>query len=229
MMKYLVLIADIDEFNPMTDGLKEKGIALTFAKTPVGNSCNFIYKGSDVTALCFGIGKVNAATGAAYMLARESYDGVINTGWSGAISNVIKGDILVADSCVECDFDFTKLGKPLGEKPCQETYIYKCDSDLADKVRKIEKFTHGKLGTGDIFLSDPVKAKEYKDIFDINAFDMESGALASVCHILSVPFVSIRKISDNANDSAPEDYRDILFSDMEAFSDILVDVLDALQ
>ena len=227
-MKYLLLIADIDEYVPFKASLKEKGIAITDSPEKVGDGCKFTCNGADVTVLCFGIGKVNAAAGAAYMLAKDEYDGVINMGWSGAVSKVRKGDILVSDSCVECDFDFTMLGKKPGEKPCQDIYIYDCGSSLADKVRKIENFTHGRLGTGDFFLSDKKKAEEYKTTFGINAFDMESAALASVCHFLGVPFVSVRKISDNADDTATQEYRDILFSDMEAFSDIALQIFDAL-
>ena len=227
-MKYLLIIADIDEFVPFKASLKEKGIKIADSPEKVGDGCKFTYNNSETTVLCCGIGKVNAAAGTAFMLAKESFDGVINTGWSGAISKVHKGDILVSDSCVECDFDFTALGKKPGEKPCQDIYIFNCDSPLADRVRSIEGFTHGKLGTGDIFLSDSKKAQEYKDNFHINAFDMESAAIASVCHFTGVPFVSVRKISDNADDTAGEEYRDILFSDTAAFSDITLQILDAL-
>ena len=70
--------------------------------------------------------------------------------------------------------------------------------------------------------------EKYKKLFNINAFDMESGALGAVCYLLGVPFVSIRKISDNADDVSVSEYSDSLASDVTAFSDIILKVLEKL-
>lgn len=227
--KYLLLIADIDEFAPFTDSLKANGVKIKEYIFKGMKALDFSHGALDITAVCFGIGKVNAATGASLALADGKYDGVINTGWSGAVSGVFKGDILVADSCVECDCDFTALGKKPGEKPCQDKYIYSCSCPLAEKIKTIDGFTHGPIGCGDLFLCDSEKSEEYKKNFGIKAFDMESGALASVCELLGVPFVSIRKISDNASDAALSEYRSNLSESFEAFYDIVIKVFDSLQ
>ncbi len=224
-MKLLVLIADIDEFNPCKNALGD----LVKKEYKMGhlNAFDFSYNNHDITAVCFGIGKVNAAIGATLTLSKNTYDAVINTGWSGAVSGVKKGEIIVADSCVECDFDLTPIGRLPGQKPGQDEYIYNCDSELAKKVKAIDGFTHGKLGTGDFFLTDNVRRDKYKELFDIKSFDMESGALAAACYLLgNIPFVSIRKISDNADDVATDEYTNSLANDMTAFSDIILKVLD---
>ena len=58
---------------------------------------------------------------------------------------------------------------------------------------------------------------------------MESGALAAACYLLGkVPFVSIRKISDSADDVATDEYTNSLNSDLTAFSDIILKVLEHL-
>ncbi len=225
-MKYLILIADIDEFNPFKKSLgnlvkKEYSIKHMAA-------FDFSYNDIDCTALCFGIGKVNAAMGASIALMEESYDGVINTGWSGAVSGVYKGDIIVSDSCVECDFDLTPIGRLPGQKPGQEEYIYKSHKALYDAAVSVDGFKHGNLGTGDFFLTDKERRDRYKEIFNISAFDMESGALAAVCHFFKAPFISIRKISDSADDVSVNEYTDALASDTTAFSDIILKVLEKL-
>lgn len=222
-MKYLVLIADIDEFEPCKNGLKEYITKeYNIKRMP---AFDFEFNGSQCSVVCFGIGKVNAATGAAVTLQNADYDGVINTGWSGAVSGLKKGDIVVSDSCVECDFDLTCLGKLPGQKPAQEEYIYTCNNPLYKAACGIPGFKHGKLGTGDFFLTDKEKKEYYKKIFGINAFDMESGALASVCAFFGVPFVSIRKISDSADDVGTNDYTDSVKSDLKAFSEIVLELL----
>ncbi len=225
-MKYLVLIADIDEFNPckesMGDIVKRE---YTVKHMP---AFDFEYNNHQCTAVCFGIGKVNAALGAALALCEGDYDGVINTGWSGAVSGVLKGDIIVSDSCVECDFDLTPIGRLPGQKPGQAEYIYKCDNALYNAAVSIKGFKHGNLGTGDFFLTDAERRNKYKELFRISAFDMESGALGAVCYLLDVPFVSIRKISDGADDVGVDDYQNSVKTDITAFSEIVLSVLGNL-
>lgn len=225
-MKYLILIADIDEFNPCKNSLGD--IVEREYKIDHMPAFDFSYNNHQCTAVCFGIGKVNAALGAALALKSGQYDGVINTGWSGAVSGVHKGDIIVSDSCVECDFDLTPIGRLPGQKPGQDEYVYKCDNALYKAACSVEGFKHGNLGTGDFFLTNKELGNKYKEIFSINAFDMESGALGAVCYLLNVPFVSIRKISDSADDVGVEDYTNSVKTDITAFSDIVLNVLNNL-
>lgn len=225
-MRYLILIADIDEFNPCRESLGD--IVKKEYKIKHMPAFDFSYNNHECTAVCFGIGKVNAALGAALALNYDEFDGVINTGWSGAVSGVFKGDIIVSDSCVECDFDLTPIGRLPGQKPGQEEYVYKCDNDLYRAATSVEGFKHGNLGTGDFFLTNKDLGNKYKEIFLISAFDMESGALGAVCYLLDVPFVSIRKISDSADDVGVEDYTNSVKTDITAFSDIILNVLKNL-
>ena len=51
--------------------------------------------------------------------------------------------------------------------------------------------------SGDKFITDRSELNEIKSKFaDGLAVDMESGAIAQVCHIYGVPFISFRIISD---------------------------------
>ena len=93
----------------------------------------------------------------------------------------------------------------------------------------VEGFKHGKLGTGDFFLTDAERRNKYKEIFNISAFDMESGALGAACYLLgNIPFVSVRKISDSADDVGVEDYTNSVKTDITAFSDIVLKILEKL-
>ncbi len=225
-MKYLILIADIDEFNPCKESMGNLvKREYTIKHMP---AFDFEYNNHQCTAVCFGIGKVNAALGAALALNEGEFDGVINTGWSGAVSGVRKGDIIVSDSCVECDFDLTPIGRLPGQKPGQKEYIYNCNNSLYKAAMAVEGFRHGRLGTGDFFLTDAERRNKYKELFNISAFDMESGALGAVCYLLNVPFISIRKISDGADDVGVDDYQNSVKTDITAFSEIVLKVLENL-
>jgi nucleoside phosphorylase len=45
---------------------------------------------------------------------------------------------------------------------------------------------------------------------------------------LNIPFVSVRKISDNADDVSVNEYTNSVVSDVTAFSDIVLKVLEKL-
>lgn len=53
---------------------------------------------------------------------------------------------------------------------------------------------------------------------------METAAIASVCHKCGIPFICLRKISDDADDSATEQYREM----NERAEDTLTNVLQDL-
>ena len=158
-----------------------------------------------VTAVLCGIGKVNAAAAAAFLI-EYGADIMFNMGLSGAVLGVRKDEIIAGSAYMEADFDLTPLGLREFEKPDQD-YIYHADPALLDVVRHtLPGIKTGAIACGDYFLTDADKKAHLKQNYKILAFDMESGAIASVCHKCAVAFVSVRLISDNADGAAAEEY-----------------------
>ncbi len=150
-----------------------------------------------------GIGKVCAAAATAYLIADEKVDLILNAGLSGAISGVRRGDFVVGTSFRECDFDLTPLGRPLGKEAVEAAPALLALAASLPDVRT------GAFGTGDLFLTDPATKTQYKKLFSITAFDMETAAIALVCKQNGVPFCSLRQISDGADDCSVEDYTEM--------------------
>ena len=164
--------------------------------------------GNIIVAVLCGTGKVNAAGATAALICKERPDCIINLGLSGAIKGVYKNDIVICDRLLEHDFDLSPLGYEVGVKP-QKTYIYEADKELFEKfTSKFSVIKPCTFVTGDMFVS----SKEKKD-YIINKFgggccDMESAAVASVCYKMEMPFISIRKLSDDADEQAADTYRE---------------------
>ena len=205
-MKIGFVIADENEFYPFLDFARENG-AKEFKKRNK-DYIEFSYAEKEIVAVKAGIGKVNGATSAAFLIADEKVDAIMSFGLSGAISGLSKNDIVAGTSYTECDFDLTAIGYPLGKKP-QEVYVYEADKTLLDAALKIEGIKTAVCGCGDLFLADKDRKNLYKETFNINEFDMETGAEASVCHDSGVPFLAIRQISDTADDTAAASYREL--------------------
>lgn len=206
-MKIGFVIADNYEYDPF------KKFAGEFKPTEFvafGNNCiefDFNEKIKVVAVEC-GIGKVNAALATMYLINEEKVDMILNVGLSGAIQNVKRNFIVAGTQYVECDFDLTAIGYQLGVKP-QDVYVYEADKNLIEKAKECSIDYFGKLGTGDIFLADSGLKEKYKNTFDICSFDMETGAIAAVCHKGNVPFLAIRKISDDCDENAVENYKEL--------------------
>lgn len=161
--------------------------------------------GNRVIAVSCGIGKVAAATAAAFLIADKKADYIFNIGLSGAVSGLHEGEIALGSSFVECDFDLTAVGRKQGENP-SKAWLHKADQTLLQQAQEVLSVKAAAFGCGDLFLADPVKKDFFKDTFSICAFDMETGAIASVCAAADVPFLSLRQMSDSADDASAETY-----------------------
>ena len=150
----------------------------------------------DLDVIYSGVGKINAT----YCLTKELVqrkidnclpDMVINYGTAGS-TYLEKGSIYVVDKFIQRDMDVTPLGfdlsvTPFEDYPQQLTFSNNLDSELV-------------CATGDNF--------EIKKLnLDYDLVDMESYALAKVCFFEKINFLSVKYISDNANQSAASDWK----------------------
>lgn len=168
-----------------------------------------------VVAEC-GPGKVNAAVCAQIMIMEYRPRLVINVGVAGGVGVGI-GDLVVASTCVQHDFDTVAMGDPLGtlfirrngttenilELPCDK----KAAEVLLEEAKSVYGGAHsGLVATGDVFVADPGKNRWLNQQFGAKAVEMEGGSIAQVCYMNGVSCAVLRAISDNANDESPADF-----------------------
>ena len=205
-IKIGLVIADSDEFLP----LEKKAEQLNAVPVTVAGrrALKFTARNAEVTAVLCGIGKVNAAV-AATALAERGADILLNCGLSGGISGVARGQLTIPNRFLEHDFDLSGIGYKLCEKPGQE-YIYSADEKLLAALLKIVPAAAvGTAVCGDCFVSDAQLRDKLKAEFSAMSCDMETAAIASVAHFYSLPFLALRKVSDDAGNDAGADYREL--------------------
>ena len=154
---------------------------------------------SKVVLLQCGIGKTNAATGVTNLIMTFHPDYVISTGVAGGIDtrldvmDVVIGkevcyhDVYCGDNCDPGQVQ----GLPR---------LFKGDERLVELASTLKTDVHivsGLICSGDQFITnrdelDIIKGKYPQGL----AVDMESGAIAQVCHLWNIPFLSFRIISD---------------------------------
>ncbi len=153
-----------------------------------------------VTACC-GIGKVNAAVCTQVMIDCFKVDCIINTGIAGGMHGDVKlCDIVVSTSVLPHDLD----AHFLADYPpyCAEFPADEALQALAKAVCEEQGITvhSGKIVSGDAFITDSQIKAGIKAKFDPHAVDMETAAIGQAAWRNKVPFVSVRCISDLADD-----------------------------
>ncbi len=172
-------------------------------------------QGVEVVVAKCGVGKVNSAICASVMSLKYNPFVIINPGVAGGVGKgVLIGDLVIASSCVEHDMDTSLAGDPVsmvslgGENliniPCSQKYS-KMFLEEAKKIYEGNVF-YNVIVSGDQFIADPVKVMGFKENYDAFACDMESASIAHTCYMSNVPFVALRSISDNANESGGVDF-----------------------
>ncbi|MBR5826104.1 MAG: 5'-methylthioadenosine/S-adenosylhomocysteine nucleosidase [Clostridia bacterium] len=222
-----LIFADSMEYSPFLLWAKEKG---GIESVRHGNeSVEFTFTEGEntlkVVGVKCGIGKSNAASATAFLIADDKADFILNAGLSGAIQGLRREDMVAGTTYIECDFDLTAVGNALGQKADGQKYLYEADAKLLAYALESEGIKKAKCGTGDIFLADPVKKELYKNTFGIESFDMETGAIAAVCDKCGVPMLSLRKISDDAGDTACEAYREMNKRQEACLTELVANIL----
>ena len=158
----------------------------------------YIERGEVILAKC-GIGKVNAALGAAEMIRQHHPDCIISSGCAGGNGDDLQiQDVVVSSELTYHDVycgtaidDCTIYGQVQG-LPAR----YQVDARLLDTAQQTGA-KPGLIVTGDWFVDSKDKMRSIVGKFpDAKAVDMESCAIAQTCHIYKVPFISFRIISD---------------------------------
>lgn len=183
-----------------------------------------------VLALC-GIGKVAAATTTTVLIERFGVRQLLFTGVAGGLAPGVRvGDVVVADGFVQHDMDASPLF-PRHEVPLYGQARFDADGFLSARLLQAARAAladgenlcdaadrdrfglhdvsvhQGLLVSGDRFVSALAEAAELRAALPLAlAVDMESAAVAQVCHDYRVPFAALRTVSDRADDSAHVDF-----------------------
>jgi adenosylhomocysteine nucleosidase len=165
----------------------------------------------DVVLVKSKIGKVNACVCISLLVSCFNINKIINVGSAGALDNRLKTfDIVIANGLAYHDVDLTGFNYLIGQLPnmplfyCANSYS---DSEITKKLPGLNIYS-GLVVSGDQFInSKEDKEKILQNFNEALCVDMESTAIAQSGHIYHIPVVIIKSISDNADGSATNDFK----------------------
>lgn len=176
-------------------------------RVEVRNGRNFVIGNigaNEIVMSQCGIGKVNSAIGATWMIDNFHPELVVSSGVAGGADvNLNVTEVVVSTECVYHDAycgDECAYGQILGMPAA-----FKTPSEFVAKALAINNIPGGKnphvnagqIVSGEWFVDSKEKMREILGHFPgATAVDMESCSIAQTCHIYGVPFISFRIISD---------------------------------
>ena len=169
-----------------------------------------------------GVGKVNA-TGQLTERLHSSHLNclppmpklVINYGTAGSRELPI-GELVDCTKFIQRDMDVTGLGFMKGQTPFEQEVPMILDYDhvqfnpIGKKLR---------CGTGDNFVQDSMGS--YSDVYDMEAY-----ALAKVCFVYDVPFISFKYITDNVDEHSAGDWEENCSNGITEFKERILSQLN---
>lgn len=204
MKKIGILCASDTELAPFLNRIRvhstSEGAMLKFYEGDLGQV--------PVVALYSGVCKVNAAIAAQLLLDRFQVDGIINGGTAGGMAEKIQVlDTVIADRMIYHDVaeDILTEFHPWLKENC-----FPADEGLLAAARKYSESSpfpihFGTMVTGEQFITDD-KRSFIEQTFHPLSVDMETAAVAHVCYVNQVPFLSVRTITDTPEHKGIENF-----------------------
>lgn len=173
-----------------------------------------------------GVGAVNAVTAATLALHAVRAPIVISTGTAGGLGDGVRvGDVVVGDSYLFADADATAFGYALGQVPGMPERFPGAPA-VVERAQRRSGVLVGQMLSGNSFV-DARSVDRIREAFPrALTTDMESAAIAQTCFNYSVPFVSVRGVSDLCGPEAGTDFGLAIDAAAAIAADVVLDLLD---
>lgn len=184
--------------------------------------------GQSIVLACCGVGKVNAAVCAAYVLGTLGADCIINVGIAGAMAHGLHIlDVVISTEVGFHDQDAVML------KYYPATAFFPADPALADlcehACREIPrlsgKYRHGRIVSGDQFVSESAVKQSINERYAPACVEMEGAAIGHAAFMYEKPYLVIRTMSDAADDAADESYDNFIDDAAKTSAEIILKML----
>lgn len=190
-----ILTASDEELQPFIDRLGAEPLR----KISMVRFLGCRWAGHDLILAYSGVGKVNAAIAAELMAEVFHVDAMINAGTAGGMADDITiMDTVVSESIIYHDMAddiLTEFHPWLPESRFQaDPWLLGLASSYSSSSSFPIRF--GTIATGETFIEGEAR-EEINRRYHPLAVDMESAAVAHACYVNSVPFISVRTITDD--------------------------------
>ena len=166
------------------------------------------YKGKQLVVCRSGIGKVNSGAMTQYLIDHFHVDLIINSGCAGSLLSKVKiMDVILSNYVSYHDFQPTRVMEysvPEQGKVTASTKLIHVAEEALAKI-EVKNYYIAPIASGDCFVTDEVMRDSIYKMTGCYAVDMESASIGHICKLNSVPFLSVRTISDFADGAVEQE------------------------
>ena len=178
-----------------------------------------------------GVGEIRAAMTFQLLVDRFDVDVVLNFGFVGSLDNRFDiGDIVLAEKIVHYQFDTSAIDNvPAGQYDGNDSIYFTADKALIEKVQNElpYKLPEVIVASGDKFVASK-EDKEYLRTLGAQICEMECAGLVIASQRNNVPLLSMKVISDKADESADISFADVVRKGLTRYEQIFPSVLKAV-
>lgn len=203
-MKILTVIPMQEELDLFVQGCTEQGLATETSK--LGRIPITYLPSLDLTVAPGGLGKAQFAVQTQHLIdSGKNWDVVTCAGAAGALDDRLSiGDVVIGTKTIEYDIH-NKFGPPLLPQ-------FSSAASVVENLKRIQvgdnsfKIYIGAIASGDEDIVEISRRREVRVLTGALANGWEGAGGARASYFSNVPFVEIRGISDEANETAAEDF-----------------------
>ncbi|MFW8052116.1 5'-methylthioadenosine/S-adenosylhomocysteine nucleosidase [Vagococcus fluvialis] len=182
------------------------------------------YGKTEIIFVCTGQGKTNSSIYTQLLISEYKIDYIINIGICGSINpNINIFDILVGKTYTHYDI---RKKQSITKFPYKQ--FYSADSFLLSILKKNHNIIDCNFGTGEGFICDELEKDRLKVDFNIDCVDMESASIAQTSYLNKIGFISLRIVSDKANNEAKKTTEQFQRKAMQLIQEIIQSFLNDL-
>ena len=191
----------------------------------------FDIDGNEIFLVRSGVGEIRAAMTFQLLVDRFDVDVVLNFGFVGSLDNRFDiGDIVLAEKIVHYQFDTSAIDNvPAGQYDGNDSIYFTADKTLIEKVQNelLYKLPEVIVASGDKFVASK-EDKEYLRTLGAQICEMECAGLVIASQRNNVPLLSMKVISDKADESADISFAEVVRKGLTRYEQIFPSVLKAV-
>ena len=227
-MKIGIITAMADETTPLYQKMGKATGEINVAGVTI---FKYDIDGNEIFLVRSGVGEIRAAMTFQLLVDKFDVDAVLNFGFVGSLDNTFDvGDLVLAEKIVHYQFDTSAIDNvPAGQYDGNDSIFFTADSKLIGKVQKEldSPLPQVVVASGDKFIASR-EDKEYLRSLGAQICEMECAGLVIASVRNNVPLLSIKVISDKADESADVSFADVVKKGLTRYEQIFPAVLKAV-
>ena len=228
-MKIGIITAMAEEMLPI---YQKFGNVLSKEKVRGAEICKIEFGDNTIYLATGGVGEINAAATVQLLADLYGVKAILNFGYVGSLnSDIDVSELVIADRVCHYQYDVSVIDNVrVGQYSENEDLYFYLDSALIDCVNKAlkEPLRRVAVASADAFVASSEKKKMLKDEFGCDICEMELAGLTITCLRNEIPLLSIKVVSDKADDGAFVNFTDVVNKGLSRYEEILPAVINAV-